>query len=82
VTVVNGGVRVSLAPDMPVTLDLSVVNGGISVDERLSLTARTRTQQRVNGTLNGGGVALVVETTNGGVRVDPRGDAPERAVPD
>lgn len=79
--VLNGAVRVSLAPDVSATLDLSVVNGGISVDERLSLAGETRTPRRVSGTLNGGGAALVVETTNGGVRIVLRGALPERPVP-
>jgi len=72
-TTVNGGVRVTIGPSVKADLEASVVNGGVSVDDALKLAGDERSRQRAAGRINGGGPRLVVQTTNGGVRVAARG---------
>ena len=74
-TVVNGGIRLELAPDVKADIVASAVNGGVTVDEKLNLSAEgggTRgfpPSNRVTGRLNGGGPKISAQTTNGGVRI-------------
>ena len=70
---VNGGVMLSVAPGVNADLEATVVNGGVLVQDGLSLTGDERSRQRVAGRIGSGGPRLVVQTTNGGVRVGPRG---------
>jgi len=70
---VNGGVMLSVAPGVNADLEATVVNGGVSVQDGLSLSGDERSRQRVTGRIGSGGPRLVVQTTNGGVRVGPRG---------
>ncbi len=70
---VNGGVMLTLAPGVNAELEATVVNGGVQVQEGVALSADERTRQRVAGRIGSGGPRLVVQTTNGGVRVVPRG---------
>jgi hypothetical protein len=69
---VNGGVVLTVAPDVNADLEATVVNGGVLVQEGLTLSGDERSRQRVTGRLGSGGPRLVVQTTNGGVRVGPR----------
>jgi Toastrack DUF4097 len=66
---VNGGVSVSLPRQAKATLDVSVVNGGISVSDLPVETEGSRNRRRLEGTLNGGGPRVALETTNGGIRL-------------
>jgi hypothetical protein len=66
---VNGGVRLTLRPDVKAVLEASAVNGGVVVQEGLPLEASERARLRVAGRLNGGGPKIVVQATNGGVNV-------------
>jgi hypothetical protein len=70
---VNGGVRLSVAPGVNADLEATVVNGGVLVQDGLSLSGDERSRQRVAGRIGSGGPRLVVQTTNGGVRVGLRG---------
>ena len=69
---VNGGVTLTLASGVNAELEATVVNGGVQVQEGLALTAGERSRQRVAGRIGSGGPRLVLQTTNGGVRVGPR----------
>jgi Putative adhesin len=70
---VNGGVMLSVAPTVNAELEATVVNGGVLVQDGLSLSGDERSRQRVAGRIGSGGPRLVVQTTNGGVRVGLRG---------
>jgi hypothetical protein len=71
---VNGGIRLTLAPGINADLEATVVNGGVSVQDGFPLSGDERNRQRVAGRLGSGGPRLVVQTTNGGVRVGSRGE--------
>jgi hypothetical protein len=70
---VNGGVILSVAPGVNADLEATVVNGGVRVQDGLSLSGDERSRQRVAGRIGNGGPRLVVQTTNGGVRIGLRG---------
>ena len=78
-TTVNGSVRLEIPPTLNVDLDAATVNGGVSVDERLGLANVSSNRggfgptTNVSGRLNKGGPHVSLQTTNGGVRVAPRG---------
>ncbi len=70
---VNGGVELALAPESKATFAARCVNGGVQVegldiskDEQGNDFERRR---RLNGTMNGGGAKVNLNTTNGGVRI-------------
>ena len=65
----NGGVRLTIPRDAKVTLDASVVNGGIDLDDAFGVEEPEGRNQRVNAPLNGGGPRLTATSVNGGVRV-------------
>jgi hypothetical protein len=76
---VNGGVVLTLASDVNADLEATVVNGRVSVQDGFPLSGDDRSRQRVAGRIGTGGPRVVVQTTNGGVRVGSRGasnDAP------
>jgi DUF4097 and DUF4098 domain-containing protein YvlB len=72
-TTVNGGVRVTVAPGVNANLEATVVNGAIQVQDGFQLTADEQSRQRVAGRIGTGGPRLVVQTTNGGIRLGSRG---------
>ena len=65
---VNGGITMDLAS---VTDDsrMVTVNGGIQVRDGLQLSVEEQSRQRVAGRIGSGGPRVVVQTTNGGVRL-------------
>jgi|RhiMethySRZTD1v2_1073278.scaffolds.fasta_scaffold00451_3 putative adhesin len=71
---VNGPATVTVPPDIDAELDAAAVNGGVTTQDDLPLTGGVRTNRRVTGRLNDGGPRIVVQTTNGGVRVGRTGD--------
>jgi hypothetical protein len=73
----NGGIRLRLPENTKATLDASCTNGGISVDEPLPVETSEKTRRRLRGTMNGGGVRISAETTNGGIRFSAAGGAAE-----
>jgi hypothetical protein len=73
IVTVNGGVTLAVAPNVNANLDATVVNGGIQVREGLQFSADEHSRQRVAGRIGSGGPRLVVQTTNGGIRLGARG---------
>lgn len=70
---VNGGVTLKLLPESKATISARCVNGGVNVDE-LEITREeedreSERKRRLNGTMNGGGAQVKLNTTNGGVRL-------------
>jgi hypothetical protein len=69
---VNGGVLLFLPPDANGTIDAVTVNGGVEVQNGISISAIERDQRHMTGRLgNGTGPRLEFRTTNGGVRLRP-----------
>jgi Putative adhesin len=74
IVTVNGPATLILSPEINAELEATAVNGGVSTQDGLPLTASDRTNRRVTGRLNEGGPRISVSTTNGGVRVGLTGD--------
>jgi hypothetical protein len=72
---VNGGVRIDVPRDLGASLEVSCVNGGISVDDALALQVSESSRRRVVGTINGGGPSITANTVNGGIRIRATGSA-------
>jgi hypothetical protein len=68
----NGGVVLTLPDTAKADLSAAVTNGGISVGEFQNLEVGEKSRRRFEGKLNGGGTAIDLQTTNGGVRLRPR----------
>jgi DUF4097 and DUF4098 domain-containing protein YvlB len=64
---VNGAVDVFVNPDLDLTIDISVVNGAITLTN-LDLDLSDDMPNYKRGDLNGGGYEIYVDTTNGNVR--------------
>jgi hypothetical protein len=69
IVTVNGPAVLIVSPDVGAEIEAAAVNGGVSTQDGLPLTASDRTNKRVTGRLNDGGPRISVQTTNGGVRV-------------
>lgn len=70
---VNGGVMLKLPQESKATISARCVNGGVNVDE-LEITReqgenQSERRRRLNGTMNGGGAEVKLNTTNGGVHL-------------
>ena len=74
IVTVNGPATLVLAPEIGAELEASAVNGGVTTQDGLRLTASDRTNRRVAGRLTDGGPRITVQTTNGGVRVGMTSD--------
>ena len=74
-TTVNGGIVVAVPRTIAARLEASAVNGGVLVEDAFPLEASERSRQRVTGLVNGGGPALEVRTTNGGIRINAAGSS-------
>jgi len=70
----NGGVVIALPETAKADVTASCTNGGIIVSPDLTLTVTEQSRRRLEGRLNGGGTPIDLQTTNGGVRIKPRGD--------
>ena len=73
-TVVNGAVGLTLPDATKARLTASALNGSINIDDALKFDgarggAGGFPQQRVEGSLNGGGPEISIQVTNGGVRI-------------
>ena len=71
----NGGVTLTLPDGAKADLSASCTNGGINVSALDKLEISEQSRRRLEGRLNGGGTAIEVRTTNGGIRVRPRTQA-------
>jgi DUF4097 and DUF4098 domain-containing protein YvlB len=69
----NGGVVLFLPESAKADVSASCTNGGISVSPDLKLAISEQSRRRLEGRLNGGGTPIELHTTNGGVRIKPRG---------
>lgn len=66
---VNGGVRLALPGDSRASVVARVTNGGIHTGSLPFEVIGETTRRRFEGTLNGGGASVTLETTNGGIRL-------------
>lgn len=73
---VNGGVSLSLPADSKATISARVTNGGINTTGLDLELSGEQNRRRLEGTLNGGGAQVSLETTNGGVRLSSAGSSP------
>jgi DUF4097 and DUF4098 domain-containing protein YvlB len=71
----NGGVTLYLPENAKADLNASWTNGGISLSD-LKMEVSERSRRRFEGRMNGGGAAIELHTTNGGIRVRSRSEAP------
>jgi hypothetical protein len=67
----NGGIKLRLPADARATVSASITNGGINTDG-LSLEVSESTRRRLEARMNGGGPAVRLEGTNGGIRIAGR----------
>lgn len=65
----NGGVRLKLPAETRADLSARCTNGRVSVSDLPLVVDGEQTRRRVQGTLNGGGARIDLQTTNGGVSV-------------
>ena len=71
---VNGGVTLELPSESKATITARCVNGGVNVDS-LDIARETQAndfdkKRRLNGTMNGGGATVKMNTTNGGIHLN------------
>ena len=66
---VNGGVSLALPEGSQASVTARVTNGGINTSGLDFQVTGEQTRRRFEGTLNGGGARVTLQTTNGGVRV-------------
>jgi hypothetical protein len=78
----NGGVTLTLPDGAKATLSASCTNGGINVSSLENLDVSDQSRRRLEARLNGGGTAIELRTTNGGIRVRPRSGASARTDDD
>lgn len=76
---VNGGITLSLPSESKATIAARAVNGGVRVSDDLKAEQEPESHEferrrRFNGTMNGGGAKVHVNTTNGGVRLSRAGN--------
>lgn len=67
----NGRIEVELPSNLAIDLDASTTNGDIDSDLPVATTRTSRNSLR--GTINGGGTALRMRTTNGGIAIRSAG---------
>jgi hypothetical protein len=76
---VNGGITFSLPSESKATIAARAVNGGVRASDELKIEKEPISHEfdakrRLNGTMNGGGARVNVNTTNGGVRLSRVGN--------
>jgi hypothetical protein len=71
----NGGVTLIVPEKAKANLSASWTNGGINVSSLENLEVSEKSRRRFEGTLNGGGTPIELQTTNGGIRVRQRDGA-------
>jgi DUF4097 and DUF4098 domain-containing protein YvlB len=65
----NGSIDLKLPGDAKGTLSARCVNGGIKVTDLPFEKSGEGSRRKLDGTINGGGAALRLETVNGSIRV-------------
>jgi DUF4097 and DUF4098 domain-containing protein YvlB len=72
----NGGVTLTVPENAKADVTATCTNGGIQFSGvKMEVSAQSR--RKLEGKLNGGGTPIELHTTNGGVRLRSRSDAPE-----
>src|SRR5262245_59623608 len=71
----NGGVSISLPENAKADLTATWTNGGMQVSPDLNVEVVDKSRRRFEGRMNGGGAAIELHTTNGGIRIRPRSQA-------
>jgi hypothetical protein len=70
---VNGGVQLDMPSESKATIAARCVNGGVHVDNldiaREEQSSEFDKKRRLNGTMNGGGASVKMNTTNGGIHI-------------
>ncbi len=66
----NGGITLRLPASVRANLSASTTNGGVSCDFDV---AGTKKRNRIEGTLNGGGPEIEIDTVNGSVSIGEQG---------
>ncbi|HEV3057259.1 MAG TPA: DUF4097 family beta strand repeat-containing protein [Vicinamibacterales bacterium] len=72
----NGGLTLRVPSDAKADVSASWTNGGISVSD-VKMEVSERSRRRFEGRMNGGGAAIELHTTNGGIHIRSRGGAVE-----
>jgi hypothetical protein len=67
---VNGGVSLTLPGESKADITARCVNGGIQINGLSLDIIGEQTRRKVEGKLNGGGIRVMLDTTNGGVRLN------------
>ena len=68
-TSVNGGVQLKVPQDTKAQVRARCTNGRVSVDDLPFTAEGEQNRRRLDGTLNGGGGRIDLQTTNGGVTI-------------
>lgn len=68
----NGGIDLTLPRDAAATVSARLANGRISTTDLELETSGEQNRRRLDGTLNGGGPRVRLETTNGGISIRGR----------
>ncbi len=70
---VNGGVTIEMPSESKASIAARCVNGGVNVDgldiKREEQSSDFDKKRRLNGTMNGGGATVKMNTTNGGIHL-------------
>lgn len=66
----GGNIELTIAKDAGAELDLSTSGGGVTCDMPVTVSGRIK-EDRIHGTLNGGGPSIYAHTSGGDVRVRP-----------
>ena len=68
----NGALTLTIPVTTKADLSATCTNGGINVSDDFKFETTESSRRRVEGRLNGGGTAIELHTTNGGIRVRAR----------
>jgi hypothetical protein len=75
----NGSVTLRVPDNAKADLLATWTNGGINVSDDVKIDVTERSRRRFEGRMNGGGPLIELQTTNGGIRIRPRGGAADMA---
>jgi hypothetical protein len=73
----NGSVTLRVPDNAKADVLATWTNGGINVSDDVKMDVTERSRRRFEGKINGGGPLIELQTTNGGIRIRPRGDSSE-----
>jgi len=68
----NGGIDLTLPRDAAATVSARLANGRINTSDLALETTGEQNRRRLDGTMNGGGPRVRLETTNGGISIKGR----------